>query len=73
MIPDKVQACQVPKVYALSPNQEILLLPILCFYTFLLHTKIKQEEESSTPRKADPFHSVNCQLLKPYSAHTTVS
>lgn len=52
MIPDKVQACQVPKVYALSPNQEILLLPILCFYTFLLHTKIKQEEESSTPKKS---------------------
>lgn len=44
MTPDKVQACQVPKVYALSPNQEILLLPFLCFSTFLLHTKIKQEE-----------------------------
>lgn len=73
MIPDKVQACQVPKVYALSPNQEILLLPFLCFYTFLLHTKIKQEKKAALLRKADPFHSVNCQLLKLYSAHTTVS
>lgn len=53
MTPDKVQACQVPKVYSLSPNQEILLLPFLCFYTFLLHTKISQKElRNSTPKKS---------------------
>lgn len=51
MTPDKVQACLVPKVYALSPNQEILLLPFLYFYTFLLHTKINQKELRNSTRK----------------------
>ena len=44
MTPNEVQACQVPKVYALSSNQDTLLLPFLYFYTVLLHTKINEEE-----------------------------
>lgn len=75
--------CDSDKGSGLSGSQGFMLSALIkrfCFFPSCVsplsfYTKIKQEEVETLPpkRKADPFHSVNYQLLKPYSAHTTVA
>lgn len=58
MTPNKVQACQVPKVYVSVLIKRLLLSSHFCNSPFLLHITINEEKKKAACLKeSDPFHS----------------